>query len=439
MQQNKELETGQTGHNRRKSERTAMARSNTHSRRSSNRLRSINITRLTTTHVYTVSHLIFFSFLGTLARLGLQKLTVYPGAAVVTGVLWANLAGCFIMGMLGELRELMLPSSLSSEKENATDEEGVSNHPHQEEQIQPDISTGNQNTEARLPGSIPRKKMMMTTTPTPPIYIGLTTGLCGSMTSFSSFMRDIFLALSDDLPDPSSSTTTTHHHTSPGQNVMSTLAIIILTLSLSLSALQSGTHLGNFLQRYITTCTTNPLPRRFFPLLLPSLLDPVILLLSITSYPTILVLVLTHAPYQTHTSTLYALIFSPPACLARFYLSKRLNPVFPTFPIGTFTVNLLGTMALGAAWDLQHTRDGPVACQVLQGFQDGFCGCLTTVSTWAVEMKGLSGEKGKGKGKGTGRGKAYAYAAASVLVGLLALVAVMGGVKWSVGFRKRVC
>lgn len=40
------------------------------------------------TELYTVSYLVFFSFLGTLARLGLQALTFYPGAPTVTGVLW---------------------------------------------------------------------------------------------------------------------------------------------------------------------------------------------------------------------------------------------------------------------------------------------------------------------------------------------------------------
>ncbi|KAI4143990.1 MAG: hypothetical protein L6R39_004363, partial [Caloplaca ligustica] len=42
------------------------------------------------TQLYTISHLIFFSILGTLARLGLQALTSYPGAPIQTGLLWAN-------------------------------------------------------------------------------------------------------------------------------------------------------------------------------------------------------------------------------------------------------------------------------------------------------------------------------------------------------------
>lgn len=58
------------------------------------------------TKLYTVSYLIFFSFVGTLARLAIEALTFYPGAPVTTSILWANVAGSFIMGFLSEVHEL---------------------------------------------------------------------------------------------------------------------------------------------------------------------------------------------------------------------------------------------------------------------------------------------------------------------------------------------
>ncbi|KAK3680177.1 hypothetical protein LTR78_000554 [Recurvomyces mirabilis] len=54
------------------------------------------------TELYTISYLIFFSILGTLARLGLQWLTFYPRAPIVTPVIWANFAGSMFMGFLAE-------------------------------------------------------------------------------------------------------------------------------------------------------------------------------------------------------------------------------------------------------------------------------------------------------------------------------------------------
>ena len=58
--------------------------------------------------MYTVSYLILFSILGTLARLGLQALAAFPGAPITTPIVWANFAGCLIMGFLAEDRKLFL-------------------------------------------------------------------------------------------------------------------------------------------------------------------------------------------------------------------------------------------------------------------------------------------------------------------------------------------
>ena len=68
-----------------------------------------------------------------------------------------------------------------------------------------------------------------------------------------------------------------------------------------------------------------------------------------------------------------------------------------------------------------------MGCQILQGVQDGFCGCLTTVSTWVGEINGLR------------RRSAYLYALASVLSGLGLMVVIMGSVRWSVGWSPPVC
>ncbi len=49
------------------------------------------------------------------------------------------------------------------------------------------------------------------------------------------------------------------------------------------------------------------------------------------------------------------------------------------------------------------------------GIEDGFCGCLTTVSTWVAELAALR------------RRHAYIYGATSFLVALALMVAIMGG------------
>lgn len=86
-----------------------------------------------------------------------------------------------------------------------------------------------------------------------------------------------------------------------------------------------------------------------------------------------------------------ALLFSYPGTLTRYFLSIRLNPILSLFPLGTFTANMFGTALLGALQVIQsmHTPPSPNACGVLRGLADGYCGCLTTVSTFAAEVAAL--------------------------------------------------
>jgi fluoride ion exporter CrcB/FEX len=128
-------------------------------------------------------------------------------------------------------------------------------------------------------------------------------------------------------------------------------------------------------------------------------------------------------------------VFAPLGCLARYYVSLYVNPLLSTFPLGTFTVNIFGTAVLGMAYDIQHVPlqhsgivgGGILSCQVLQGIMDGFCGCLTTVSTWIAELDGLK------------KRHAYMYGAVSIGVGLGLAVVIMGSVRWTVGWQHIVC
>ncbi|KAL8651326.1 MAG: hypothetical protein Q9226_004757, partial [Calogaya cf. arnoldii] len=203
------------------------------------------------TKFYIISYLIFFSILGTLARLGLQALTFYPGAPVITGVIWANVAGSFIMGFLAEDRKLFMM------KDGARTPSASP--------IPLSHSQGNQE-----PAPAP-KQVQASVKKTIPLYIGLSTGFCGSLTSFSSFIRDAFLALANALPIPVSHTLTTSSTTCPisntvhrsgGYSFMALLAVIITTVALSSSALVVGAQLAVAMERYTPSITAN-FARRF--------------------------------------------------------------------------------------------------------------------------------------------------------------------------------
>ncbi|RHZ43178.1 FluC/FEX family fluoride channel [Aspergillus thermomutatus] len=369
------------------------------------------------THLFTLSYLVFFSIFGTLARLGLQALTFYPGAPVVTGVLWANVGGSLLMGFFLEDKNLF-----------------------REEWGQPPPHNPREDSNAARERANNHKSVKKTI----PLYIGLTTGFCGSFTSFSSFIRDVFLALTNDLPDPSVSSITSRNG---GYSFMALLAILLTTVALSLSALICGAHLALAFDRF-----TPSFPFR----LTRRVIDPLFVLLGWGCWLGAVFLAIwppdrsasnnnssNSAPETWRGRAVFAIVFAPLGCLLRYYISLYLNRRVPVFPLGTFTVNIFGTVVLAMCFDLQRV-DGVgtaiaadarsasyailTSCQVLQGVMDGFCGCATTVSTWVAELNGLSRRR-----------QAYVYGVASVAVALGFFVVIAGSLGWTRGFVDPVC
>lgn len=371
------------------------------------------------TEIYTISYLVLFSIMGTLSRLGLQALTFYPGAPVQVGLLWANVGGSLILGFLSEDRKLFREEwGTASSPEQAKG--------HDEEKGKP------------LHRSPPAFQRHAAVKKTMPLYIGLATGFCGSFTSFSSFIRDCFFALSNALHVPISHPSTApisetmNVHRNPGYSFMAVLAVMIITIGLSLGALQLGAHLALGLEPF-----TPSIP--FF--LGRKVVDRSIVLLAFGFWLGAIFMAIwppdrpggpvgnaSWAQETWRSQALFALVFAPLGCLLRFYASLHLNGKIKSFPLGTFTVNIFGTMMEAIFLDLQRVPvGGMVGCQVLQGMSDGFCGCLTTVSTWVVELNGLRLRH------------AYLYGLTSVGVALGLMVIIMGSLQWTDGFNSVLC
>lgn len=355
------------------------------------------------TEAYTLSYLVFFSLLGTLARIGLTALTHYPDAPVIFSAVWANFAGSLVMGFLAEDRMLF------------RHEWGTPTYDQQLERAKrDDEETGSGSGGVDLAAA---KRAHVAAKKTIPLYIGLATGFCGSFTSFSAFMRDVFLALSNDLVAPGFGASAGARN--GGYSFMAMLAVIIATVSLSMSGLFLGAHLAIASERF-TPSIPYPVTRK--------VLDPLAVVLGCGCWLGAVLLSIFPPDDDWRGRATFSLVFAPLGCLLRFYLAVHLNGRVASFPLGTFAANVFGTAVLGMAWDIANVPvGGVVGCQVLQGIEDGFCGCLTTVSTWVVELSSLR------------RRSSYIYGLASVAVSLALMIAIMGGLRWTDGFRALEC
>jgi len=74
--------------------------------------------------------------------------------------------------------------------------------------------------------------------------------------------------------------------------------------------------------------------------------------------------------------------------LLRWFLGLRLNPIFPTLPLGTLVANLLGGLLVGLAIAWFHRHPG-LAPEVRLLAITGFLGGLTTFSTFSAEVADL--------------------------------------------------
>lgn len=265
------------------------------------------------------------------------------------------------------------------------------------------------------------------------LYIGLATGFCGSFTSFSSFARDIFLALADELQPrkysydtiPTSAFSPPALPRNPGYSIMAIMAVVIVTLSLCVSAWLLGTLFSQTLVLYMPSLEFKSSHR---------LIDGFVAILAWTSW--IILTILAFYLYfrspgsqiHTHRPNIFSLALAPLGCVARFYLSSSLNSKIKTFPLGTFTVNIVGTIIFGAAYSSQRIPLKSITgCQVLQGVQDGLCGCLTTVSSWIAELFLLN------------RKCAFIYGTVSIVASLCSLIIIMGSILWTKGSADPLC
>ncbi|KAK7691059.1 hypothetical protein QCA50_006162 [Cerrena zonata] len=293
------------------------------------------------------------SIFGVLARLGIQALVGYEGKSAFP-LAWVQAMGCFIMG----------------------------------------FGVGIKDPLGQFYG---------------PLYTAMTTGFCGSLTTFSGWQFDVFQSWLNVNED----------HRDWFRDVVDGVTKTVFTLGLSLAAVQFGSRLAFLLRHHLPHRQIPPPPRT-----VRYTFTALGVLVYAAAYPAYFRL-----PAAFRHQATAALLFSFPGTLTRYLLSLYLNPKLSLFPLGTFTANMFGTALLALFHVLQGIDSDPVspnACAILQGLADGYCGCLTTVSTFAVEILTLE------------EWKSWLYTVMSWVVAQLLLLVILGPSYWAGGVSERL-
>jgi len=199
---------------------------------------------------------------------------------------------------------------------------------------------------------------------------------------------------------------------------MDGLTRALFTLAASLASLGLGIHLGTLLVPR-TPILSSPGPFARWTITIASAA------LYILTIP--LFVRLNHAWRPLATA---ALVFSFPGTLTRYVVSTQLNAVVKSLPVGTLIANLVATALLAACHIIQRAPSlpSPVSCSILQGFIDGYCGCMSTISTFAAEVRTLKGRR------------AWVYVAISFGCGQIIILVMLGSAWWTGRIvENRVC
>ncbi|ORZ01235.1 CrcB-like protein-domain-containing protein [Syncephalastrum racemosum] len=298
--------------------------------------------------------LIPMSILGTLIRVGLQRLETYNGAPVF-GLVYAQWIGCFIMGIAVQDKSILIHYYL-------------------------------------------------------PLQVALSTGLCGSITTFSSWQRDLFEAFANyDAANHNG-----------GYNILAAISQFLVTIAMSFNGLVFGFHAGRVLATRFHTYKHRrvEIVAREFSMGSLTVRDWFVISFG---YLTWIGVIFAATFTTTQRDLAMACVFAPVGALARWHLSV-LNTCNQHFFLGTFAANMIGTAILAA---LSLVESGVVissiTCDVIKGLADGLCGCLTTISTFVVELSNLPLRH------------SYVYGMSSVILGQCLMFVIFGPYIWTQG------
>lgn len=286
---------------------------------------------------------IAFSVPGNLARISLQKLTNYNNSYInYSGgtVVWVNFAACFVMAWCNNSVEFWALVLRNTEKKNM-------------------------------------KQLAL--------HTGITAGFCGTFSTLSSSIVEIFFKTIDivqmELPNN-------------GYKVSEFFAVALVTFGMPFF----GHSLG---KQFALLCDTIIVPKvsKWVTYKTIRVLELFFACLGIAAMIANLVLTCTlSVNYWYKESYSFCILVGAFGSLLRFKLSQFNGRGFRSwFPTGTLMANILGSSFIAILQLLIHGLQGDghrlisntVHQFVLNGFSTGFCGSLTTMSSFVNELYNL--------------------------------------------------
>lgn len=281
---------------------------------------------------------------GVLARKGLTLLTTYDGV-YLGGVVWANFAACLVIAVFSKYQK-----------------------------------SG--------------------------IVIGVSTGFCGTLSSFSSLMIEAF--------NYGANVEVGFHYNYPNAayGIMQVISVILTQLGVSFLGYHIGIHLS-FHSKLIAQ-NQNTL----------SVISAIAGILLFITSAILLGLV------DSWRQWMFSCLFAPFGAILRYHLAK-LNS---TWPHGTFLANIIGSIVLAVLTLISRSKKSQgllvtshIGCEAIQGAGDGFCGGLSTVSTFVGELYKMKVPQ------------KYDYGIKSIVICFTAVLLILGPYNWTRGLVDPVC
>lgn len=341
-------------------------------------------------HVLFLLSFVTASILGSYARFGVSRLANYEPSYVSSGsVLWSNLTSSMLMGMfqIFKIHDYFEARGLA------------------------------------------------------PFFGVVTTGFCGTFSSYSSMMLETFL----------NSTSLTISDLAQGSKlpnraygILEFLSTILANLFISTSAYLFGRELAAHVVVPLTSDIEEPedkleLSKRVPKLWVHRTLQVVHALFILMAIPLTALFIVLACVYDNSSQGIWTLppLFAIAGSYIRFELSNWLNGINKDFPIGTFTANQLGSLLIAVFQIIYRGRrnfgdDLTVArtvrqCRVITGLTSGFSGGLSTISTFINE------------GYRLGFTDMLIYYATSVAVSYSLIVIILGSYAWTRGLTSPLC